>query len=98
MDAPLSFHGTLADPGACSIPTSPCACTNVPALSTSEAEEFFTSGDQAWPKPSGPESSSPRVYLKNSTHTCCQGVDVPGVGHAYAPDCQAATPMVTVIG
>ena len=102
MDAPLSFHGTLADPGACSIPTPTpsIADSSVPALSTSEAEEFFTSGEQAWPKPVDPSAVPSPVHLKISTHTCCQGVDVPGVGHAHAPDCQAATvtAMVNVAG
>jgi len=99
MDAPLSFHGAPADSGRCSIPTPPNSGAQGPALTITEAEEFFTSGDQAWPegRDSGPIPPAPaRVYLKNSTHSCCQGVDVPGVGHAHAPDCQEATVTVVI--
>ncbi len=30
-----------------------------------------------------------RVFLKIQSHTCCVGVDMPGVGHTHAPDCPA---------
>jgi hypothetical protein len=32
---------------------------------------------------------SRRVFLKTPAHTCCVGVDLPGVGHTHAPDCPA---------
>jgi hypothetical protein len=50
------------------------------------AESDYTPANQAYsPAP----ASRSRVYLKNTDHTCCAGVDVPGVGHTHAPDCPA---------
>ena len=61
----------------------------VPAVSASGAEEFFTSGTQAWPAETNPSASvetpaSANPYLKIPSHTCCVGVDTPGVGHIAA--------------
>jgi len=30
-----------------------------------------------------------KPILKSEHHTCCQGVDVPGVGHTHSPECPA---------
>ncbi|MDR3799705.1 MAG: hypothetical protein P4K93_16245 [Terracidiphilus sp.] len=45
----------------------------VPAVSVSQAEEFFTTGTQAYPA--------------ENLECSCGGIDVPGVGRTHAPDC-----------
>ena len=37
-------------------------------------------------------------FLKNKAHTCCTGVDVPGVGHTHAFDCPAVARRATIAG
>ncbi len=34
-----------------------------------------------------PSSARANTFLKNPNHTCCIGVDVPGVGHTHASNC-----------
>jgi len=36
-----------------------------------------------------PPAVPARVFLKNPNHTCCVGVDMPGIGHTHGPDCPA---------
>jgi hypothetical protein len=65
----------------------------VPAVSASGAEEFFTSGTQAWPieirvcasaEGGGQPPVPANPFLKIPAHTCYVGVDTPGVGHIAA--------------
>lgn len=38
-------------------------------------------------RPCAAPSLNRAVFLKPPHHTCCQGVDMPGVGHVHAPEC-----------
>ncbi len=53
----------------------------VPAISTPELEQFWTDGVSAYPA---------ETFLKNPGHTCCAGIDLPGIGLCHALDCPAA--------
>jgi len=69
----------------------------VAAVAPADLENFWTDGAQAWPPQSEtltqsqPDAHAPsqRLYLKSPHHTCCQGVDQPGVGHVHAAGCPA---------
>jgi hypothetical protein len=63
-----------------------------PAVSATEAEQFFAHGAQAFPA----ENTKTSHTRSAADHPCCTRVDVPGVGLTHAHDCSAAKPRFTL--